>query len=118
MHICAQCQKSITGKAHIFEDHEVVHEACMAARDKTRRGLVHKCPQCGGRGRVPTGQRRYRAAPPDYSHGPSHPAFAGSEYLSIDDGPEMGPCTLCDSEGFLAKPPTPIVETRQTGWRR
>lgn len=107
---CAHCNKGVVGEAFVFDDDEIVHVACRVPRERTRRGLVHQCPECHGSGKVPTGQRLTRDNPVgEWPHGGVY---------TVDAGPEMKPCDLCDGEGLLAKPPTPVVETRTVGWKR
>jgi hypothetical protein len=124
---CTHCSKGIQGEAVIayryesdyVEDIIIVHKACVQPYKLQKSGKTHKCPKCNGSGvkfldtlniyytdkrePVVAMSSRVYQFPEQYREG---------KMEKVRDITE--PCKLCDGDGFLEKPPIPII----TDWRK
>src|SRR5690349_21455578 len=96
MFLCDCCQKPVDGKAVVgyrwesdyAEDHIIVHQDCAREFKAKQKGLIHKCPKCVGHGEL------------------THREIS---FDLIDPKTTVYKCSLCGGDGYLAKPPIPVI---------
>jgi hypothetical protein len=125
--VCTHCTKGIQGDAVIayryeddyVEDIIILHRTCVKPFKLQRAGKVHKCPKCNGEGdrlrntlniyTTPGGKMEVVMSSEVYQY-PER--YREGKMEKIRDITET--CHLCDGDGYLEKPPIPII----TDWKK
>lgn len=114
---CEHCKRAFGMNADIKlvsdgpSDTKFVHRACFSEWIAHRKGLMHKCPECGGRG-TKNGEVFSRSAHGrviDTGDGVGRMEYDPVAWLQVT-------CGFCHGFGYVEKEPVPVVV--QTGWRR
>lgn len=117
---CLKCNFPVRGDAWVCDDGVVVHQSCRRAFENARAGRIHKCPLCQGEGQSDDKarpiQKRIRTGTPACAYGGCRgcPDCIEGEMTTI--GYEKMVCRLCGGNGFLAREPKPIIETKIVGY--